>query len=306
MDLGPMQNLSLDVSALGQEPDVSVGSNVHQIDELLSTMPQAGEVKTTSNPDGREVLTLETYNGRLAVLQQAWELLTEGMMISGAVTTSAGMRRSVTNLSRRMVGTFCTRLGASIPWRTTPWGPSDDGVCTMTDQSVVLSTAMFWLPVPCNRVVEFLCKIQFRLKWDLLFGSTVEVLEEMSSIGSDHGRHVWMLRDENKQMTMLQECFNHASGSLLVYSMLDNASGNKVVNGEDTSELDLLPWGFTILPDDRPSASSPIRSPPAGSLVTVAFQVPGSHLTDLNAEPVPTVNRLLATTVEQIKAVFSH
>uniref|UniRef100_A0A0A9G2X6 HD-Zip IV C-terminal domain-containing protein n=1 Tax=Arundo donax TaxID=35708 RepID=A0A0A9G2X6_ARUDO len=82
------------------------------------------------------------------------------------------------------------------------------------------------------------------------------------------------------------------------------------MSGEDPSAIPLLPSGFTILPDGRPGAStsaSALGSPAAGSLVTVAFQILVSSLpsSKLNAESVATVNSLISTTVEQIKAALN-
>ena len=125
------------------------------------------------------------------------------------------------------------------------------------------------------------------------------------------------MTDANQDgMLILQESCTDASGSsLVVYSPIDLLTANVVMSGEDASGVPLLPSGFTILPDGRagaaPSSSSaagPLGvSPPAGSLVTVAFQILVSSLpsSKLNAESVATVNSLISTTVEQIKAALN-
>jgi homeobox-leucine zipper protein len=117
-------------------------------------------------------------------------------------------------------------------------------------------------------------------------------------------------------MLILQESCTDASGSLVVYAPIDIPAANVVMSGEDPSAIPLLPSGFTILPDGgRPGASSssssaagPLGAPAAaGSLVTVAFQILVSSLpsSKLNAESVATVNSLISTTVEQIKAALN-
>jgi homeobox-leucine zipper protein len=116
-------------------------------------------------------------------------------------------------------------------------------------------------------------------------------------------------------MLILQESCTDGTGSLVVYAPIDIPAANVVMSGEDPSAIPLLPSGFTILPDGRPgapsssSAGGPLVGSPAaaGSLVTVAFQILVSSLPSsrLNAESVATVNSLISTTVEQIKAALN-
>ena len=110
-------------------------------------------------------------------------------------------------------------------------------------------------------------------------------------------------------MLILQESCTDGTGSLVVYAPIDIPAANVVMSGEDPSAIPLLPSGFSILPDGRPGASSSRagQAPSAGSLVTVAFQILVSSLPSakLNAESVATVNSLISTTVEQIKAALN-
>jgi homeobox-leucine zipper protein len=110
-------------------------------------------------------------------------------------------------------------------------------------------------------------------------------------------------------MLILQESSTDASGSLVVYAPVDIPAANVVMSGEDPCAIPLLPSGFTILPDGRPGASTSSSSTAAagGSLVTVTFQILVSSLpsSKLNAESVATVNSLISTTVEQIKAALN-
>ncbi len=124
-------------------------------------------------------------------------------------------------------------------------------------------------------------------------------------------------------MLILQESCTDASGSLVVYSPIDIPAANVVMSGEDPSSIPLLPSGFTILPDGRPGSAAGASTSSAGplaaarggggggagggSVVTVAFQILVSSLpsSKLNAESVATVNGLITTTVEQIKAALN-
>lgn len=107
------------------------------------------------------------------------------------------------------------------------------------------------------------------------------------------------LNASQNSMLILQESCADASGSLVVYAPIDLPAANVVMSGEDPSAIPLLPSGFTILPDGR--------APSTGSVVTVAFQILVSSLPSsrLNAESVATVNSLIGTTVEQIKAALN-
>ena len=118
-------------------------------------------------------------------------------------------------------------------------------------------------------------------------------------------------------MLILQESCTDASGALVVYSPIDIPAANVVMSGEDPSGIPLLPSGFAILPDGRPGSSGagasssaiPLAAapPPPGCVVTVAFQILVSNLPSsrLNAESVATVNSLIGTTVQQIKAALN-
>ena len=114
-------------------------------------------------------------------------------------------------------------------------------------------------------------------------------------------------------MLILQESCTDASGSLVVYAPIDLPAINIVMSGEDPSYIPLLPSGFTILPDGRPgggggatTSSNPMGGS-SGSLITVAFQILVSSLPSakLNVESVTTVNNLISTTVQQIKAALN-
>ncbi|MBA0806518.1 hypothetical protein Gohar_005969 [Gossypium harknessii] len=116
-------------------------------------------------------------------------------------------------------------------------------------------------------------------------------------------------------MLILQESCIDSSGSLVVYCPVDLPAINVAMSGEDPSYIPLLPSGFTITPDghleqgDGASTSSSTghgRSS-GGSLITVAFQILVSSLPSakLNLDSVTTVNNLIGTTVQQIKAALN-
>ncbi|RCV08555.1 hypothetical protein SEVIR_1G342400v4 [Setaria viridis] len=264
----------------------------------------------------------------LAALQRACErsacLTTAGMPPRDIAGVTPEGKRSMMKLSQRMVSSFCASLSSSQLHRWTMLsGPNDVGVRVMVHRStdpgqpsgVVLSAATsIWLPVPCDRVFAFVRDENTRSQWDVLsHGNQVQEVSRIPN-GSHPGNCISLLRGLNasqNSILILQESCTDASGSLVVYAPIDVPAANVVMSGEDPSAIPLLPSGFTILPDGRHGASSssagPLGSPAAGSLVTVAFQILVSSLpsSKLNAESVATVNSLISTTVEQIKAALN-
>ncbi|XP_078444427.1 homeodomain GLABROUS 11 [Wolffia australiana] len=235
-------------------------------------------------------------------------------------------RRSMMKLSQRMTGNFCASIGASTGHRwTTLSGTNDVGVRVTVHKSVdpgqpsgvVLSAATsIRLPVPPDSVFGFFRNEQTRSQWDVLSnGNSVQEVAHISC-GQNPGNCISLLRALNasqNNMLILQESCTDSSGSMVVYTPIDLPAINIVMSGEDPSYIPLLPSGFTIQPDEdafggRPSTSAGSSSGGGGgSLITVAFQILVSSLPSarLNLESVTTVNNLISTTVQQIKAALN-
>uniref|UniRef100_A0A0D9WN36 Homeobox domain-containing protein n=1 Tax=Leersia perrieri TaxID=77586 RepID=A0A0D9WN36_9ORYZ len=245
-------------------------------------------------------------------------------------------KRSMMKLSQRMVSSFCSSLGASQMHQWTTLSGSNEVSVRVTmhrstdpgqPNGVVLSAATsIWLPVPCDHVFAFVRDENTRSQWDVLsHGNQVQEVSRIPN-GSNPGNCISLLRGLNasqNSMLILQESCTDASGSLVVYSPIDIPAANVVMSGEDPSSIPLLPSGFTILPDGRPGSAAGASTSSAaagggggalaggaargGSVVTVAFQILVSSLpsSKLNAESVATVNGLITTTVEQIKAALN-
>ncbi|XP_008240378.1 PREDICTED: homeobox-leucine zipper protein HDG11 [Prunus mume] len=268
----------------------------------------------------------------LAALQRMCERFA-CLMVSGTSTRdlegvipSAEGKRSMMKLAQRMVNNFCASISTSNGHRwTTLSGMNEVGVRVTIHKStdpgqpngVVLSAATtIWLPVSPQNVFNFFKDERTRPQWDVL--SNNNAVQEVAHIanGSHPGNCISVLRAFNtsqNNMLMLQESCIDSSGSLVVYSPVDLPSINIAMSGEDPSYIPLLPSGFTISPDGRPeqgdgaSTSSCNVHGSGGSLVTVAFQILVSSLPSakLNLESVNTVNTLIGTTVQQIKAALN-
>ncbi|PIA26703.1 hypothetical protein AQUCO_09100087v1 [Aquilegia coerulea] len=245
----------------------------------------------------------------------------------GGVIPSPDGRRSMMKLSQRMINNFCASISASNGHRwTTLSGLNDVGVRVTVHKStdpgqpngVVLSAATsIWLPVSSQNVFNFFRDERSRPQWDVLSnGNSVQEVAHIAN-GSHPGNSISILRAFNASHNMLilqESCTDSSGSSLVVYASVDLPAINIAMSGEDPSYIPLLPSGFAILPDGRPdqgaagaSTSSSTVSRSGGSLVTVAFQILVSSLPNakLNLESVNTVNNLISTTVQQIKAALN-
>ncbi|KAG9457672.1 hypothetical protein H6P81_002180 [Aristolochia fimbriata] len=273
----------------------------------------------------RWIATLQRMCERLACL-----LVTGASPRDLGVIPSTDGRRSMMKLSQRMINNFCSSISASSGHRwTTLSGLNDVGVRVTVHKStdpgqpngVVLSAATsLWLPVSPQTVFNFFRDERTRAQWDVLSnGNSVQEVAHIAN-GSHPGNCISVLRALNasqNNMLILQESCIDTSGSLVVYAPVDLPAINIAMSGEDPSYIPLLPSGFTISPDGRldptggaSSSSSSILGSGArssGSLITVAFQILVSSLPSakLNLESVTTVNNLISTTVQQIKAALN-
>lgn len=138
-------------------------------------------------------------------------------------------------------------------------------------------------------------------------------------IASDNDHLDWFLWIKQpsiptENMLIVQETCIDTLGSLVVYAPVDMRAMNIALSGEDPSEIPILPSGFVISGDGRPETGSSGASTSrntersGGSLLTVAFQIlisSPSSPKQLNMESVATVNTLISSTVQRIKAALN-
>ncbi|KAF8378849.1 hypothetical protein HHK36_030198 [Tetracentron sinense] len=247
----------------------------------------------------------------------------------GGVIPSPDGRRSMMKLAQRMINSFCASISTSSGHRwITLAGMSEVGVRITVHKNtdpgqphgVVLSAATsIWLPVSSQNVFNFFRDERTRAQWDVLSnGISVQEVAHIAN-GSHPGNCISVLRAFNanqNNMLVLQESCTDSSGSLVVYAPVELPAINIAMSGEDPSFIPLLPSGFAISPDGRPdqgagtggaSTSSNTHESTGGSLITVVFQILISSLPSakLNLESVTTVNNLISTTVQQIKAALN-
>ena len=114
-------------------------------------------------------------------------------------------------------------------------------------------------------------------------------------------------------MLVLQESSVDPLGAIVAYAPIDRKYIEMVISGADSCNIPILPSGFIIASDGHPvpidgASSSCATANPSGSLLTVVFQIlacDASSPNELNMEMVTSVNALIRSTVENIKAALN-
>uniref|UniRef100_A0A2P2MXX5 Homeobox-leucine zipper protein ANTHOCYANINLESS 2 isoform X1 n=1 Tax=Rhizophora mucronata TaxID=61149 RepID=A0A2P2MXX5_RHIMU len=251
-----------------------------------------------------------------------------GMNLSGT--------KSMLRLARRMVDSFCSGVCASSfsKWEQLHVGDANGDVKIFSRKNIsdpgepcgiVLSAATsLWLPVTRQRLFEFLRDERSRKEWDTLSnGGFMREFVHISK-GQRHGNCVSLLHstaanaNANENSLILQETWNDASGSVIVYGPVDAQAMNIVMSGGDSTYVTLLPSGFVIIPDDSFNHGGPDSSTGTlaeqdsdggdgcGSFLTVGLQISVDNQVrgKLTKVSVETVNRLISGTIQRIKAAL--
>lgn len=241
------------------------------------------------------------------------------------VATLAG-RKSILTLAQRMSGSFYRILGASSynTWNKVPskTGQEDIRVASrknLTDPGeplglIVCAVSSIWLPVSRNVLFDFLKDENHRHEWDVMSnGGPVQSIANLAK-GQDKGNAVSIqavkLRENN--MWILQDAWTNAYESAVIYAPVEIPGMQTVITGCESSNIAVLPSGFSILPDgleSRPfviTSSPEDRSSEGGSLLIVAFQIltSNSPTAKLSKESVESINNLLSCALHKIKARF--
>ncbi|KAL1340563.1 hypothetical protein HN51_026921 [Arachis hypogaea] len=248
---------------------------------------------------------------------------------STGVATSAG-RKSILKLGERMRWSFCHAIGASSfhTWtKVTSKNGEDIRISSRKNLNdpgqplgVILSAvSSVWLPLPPNVLFHFLRDENHRSQWDIMVtgGSSVQSIATLAK-GQDRGNAVnihEITSKENIKWWILQDSSTNAYESMVVYAPVDIPSMKNVMNGCDSTNIPILPSGFSILPDgvdSRPLITSTTMMQQqqeenmnteegGGSLLTMAFQV----ITNNNSNGSPSSAKLTLESVESVKSLVS-
>ncbi|KAI3455444.1 hypothetical protein Pfo_012107 [Paulownia fortunei] len=240
---------------------------------------------------------------------------------SSGVATLAG-RKSILKLAQRMTWSFCRALGDSSynSWNKITSKTGDDirvaSRKNLNDPGEPLGTILsavscVWLPVSHHVLFDFLRDESRRNEWDIMSnGSAIQSIANLAK-GQDRGNAVTALamKTDEHNMWVLQDSCTNAYESMVVYAPVDINGMQSVMTGCDSSNVAVLPSGFSILPDwieSRPLVitSRPEEKSTGGSLLTIAFQIliSNSPTAKLSMDSVDSINTLISCTLQKIKS----
>ncbi|KAI4329239.1 hypothetical protein L6164_021527 [Bauhinia variegata] len=244
------------------------------------------------------------------------------MKDSTGVATLAG-RKSILKLAQRMTCSFCHALGASSfhTWNKVTSKTGEDirisSRKNLNDPGeplgvILCAVSSVWLPVSPSVLFDFLRDDSRRTEWDIMSnGGSVQSIANLAK-GQDRGNAVTIQTiksKENNSIWILQDSCTNAYESMVIYAPVDITGMQAVMTGCDSSNLAILPSGFSILPDGvetRPlviTSRQEEKSTEGGSLFTIAFQIVTntSPTAKLTMESVESVNTLISCTLRNIR-----
>ncbi|CAN1265907.1 Homeobox-leucine zipper protein HDG1 [Linum perenne] len=276
---------------------------------------------------GRWIATIQRYCECVALFLASSNMPQDPLMIT------MGGKKSLMKLSQKMVNNFYRGISigsSNSAWEKLSLGSVGENVMIMSRKNstdpeeavgIVLSASTsLWLPVSRRRVFEFLMREDTRKDWDFLINGGS--LEEIFRIPKAHtcGNFVSIFRnaqngysDHNGTSYILQETWNDATSSLLVYAVVDAPILELAMGGGDSSFAALFPLGFTIFPDgnggrgDGASTSTGISGGgEGGCIMTAELQILASTNPELmtTRDSVDIVTNLLSYTIQRIKDAF--
>ncbi|KAL8113836.1 hypothetical protein AgCh_020937 [Apium graveolens] len=243
---------------------------------------------------------------------------------SSGIATLAG-RKSILKLAQRMTKSFYRALGPSNyhTWnKVTSKNGEDIRIASRKNLNdpgeplgvVLCAVLSVWLPVSQQSLFDFLRDETRRNEWEIM--ATEGPVQNIASMakGQDRGNAVTIqaMKQKEKSMWILQDSCTNAYESTVVYAPVNISSMQLAMTGCDSSNIAILPSGFSILPDgfeSRPlviSSRQEDKSTDGGSLLTIAFQILTSNSPSekLNMESFESVNTLISCTLQNIKTAL--
>ncbi|KAK6914877.1 Homeobox domain [Dillenia turbinata] len=240
---------------------------------------------------------------------------------SSGVATLAG-RKSILKLAQRMTSSFCHALGASSyhTWTKVSSKSGDDirvaSRKNLNDPGeplgvILCAVSSVWLPISPHVLFDFLRDEGRRNEWDIMSnGGPVQSIANLAK-GQDRGNAVTIqtMKTKENSMWILQDGCINGYESMVVYAPVDISGMQSVMTGCDSSNIAILPSGFSILLDGLESRPLVITSRPeeksteGGSLLTIAFQIltNPSPTAKLTMESVDSVSTIISCTLQNIK-----
>ncbi|KAK2639559.1 hypothetical protein Ddye_027354 [Dipteronia dyeriana] len=202
-------------------------------------------------------------------------------------------RKNLLKLSERMRRIFWGDFGASSGniWMSLPIIGAED-IRVMTKRNInfpgkppatmLAFTTSLRLPVPPITVFNFLRDDISRIEWDVrLSRNLIQELAYIINGGLTENRvsilHV-NATPLDIEMMYLQESFINHTDAYVIYAPIDVPTMSSILNGRNIDDVNILPCGFAILPDDDDDMPVVFSGGGSGdgvcdSLLTMAFNI---------------------------------
>nr|BAG68845.1 homeodomain-containing transcription factor FWA [Turritis glabra] len=254
--------------------------------------------------------TLQRYCGSLSTLTSTnLDQISPGLSAKGAT--------ELVKLAQRMTLKYYTGITGSSTdkWEIIQVENVAQNMIFMTRKNlnetgeytgIVLSAATsVWFPVNQQTLFAFLSHPSFRHEWDILTHNTSmeETIRFQKAKG--HGNIISLLRIIRNGMLVLQEVWNDASGAVVVYAPVETSSIEPVKRGENSDSVQLLPSGFSILPDGVTDHKGKSKTG-GGCLLTLGLQIllSSNPTAELTQDSVQKVEELIGHTIGKIKSAL--
>ncbi|KAL3527400.1 hypothetical protein ACH5RR_012056 [Cinchona calisaya] len=231
--------------------------------------------------------------------------------------------RNLTKLSQKMVKTFCEVL--SMPEKLDLPQLSElnnkgfkvslhkSDVSSQPNAMIVCVATSIRLPTSFENLFDFIKDENARAQWDVLFnGNSIHKIAHMT-LGTHPGNAISLMqhpKDNNK--LILQESSIDSLGAFLIYASVELSDITSTINGQDITNICVLPSGFMISSDGGVdsgigASTSSGSSKPSSSLLTLVFQLEvclNTSSEQLNMESVATVHTLINSTIQKIRVAL--
>ncbi|XP_047321106.1 homeobox-leucine zipper protein HDG1-like [Impatiens glandulifera] len=232
-------------------------------------------------------------------------------------------KRSMVSMAHRMVRSFGFGLCSTVhQWQLVQAGETRLTVRNNMDNPgeptgvVVCATNSVWMPLSHLRVFDFLSNKDRRGEWeDVHYTMPIQELARIDKSNDDELNrvsflHTTVLIDKNNQkvVPIVQETQSDESGSMIVYGMVNLPVMQVVMSGQDSSSVEILPNGFSIIPNiKRPATRECVKEEDDSCMMTVAFQIltknsPGNM--NISMELIEYINNLMSQRIQRIRSAL--
>ncbi|XP_047331343.1 homeobox-leucine zipper protein HDG1-like [Impatiens glandulifera] len=238
---------------------------------------------------------------------------------SGMVSQSTKTKRSMVSMAHRMVRSFGFGLCSTVhQWQLVQAGETrltirnNNNIDNPGEPTgvVLCATNSVWMPLSHRCLFDFLSNEHRRGEWEeVLYTMPIQELARINKSNDDELNRVSFLRttvlidrNNHKVVPIVQETQSDESGSMLVYGMVNLPVMQVVMSGQDSSSVEILPNGFSIIPNIRRR-----KCEEDSCTMTVAFQIltknsPGNM--NISMGLIQYINNLMSQRIQRIKSAL--